>query len=267
MPVVFLSAVPKSPNLPPPLSVLSGPASKSRCLANTEQMCYPSPCRCTLGARGLNPRPHAQRKDVTMDRLLIGSLEKATTTTGRDVVDLYDVDTRLEYPVLRLFDLSALASVGIDPNELPAGRQYHQFYAYYRQSEKLNRAGRPYRDAVRLEPVDLPATAVVDAGAILTELRAIRALLMAIADHLGLPPPADEPSARQEPGEEPTALADGTPGSGRTYGDGSQPDPSNEAETRAFDSFLALHKRPPSDVAELRRFVTEPLSMRHAAPH
>ena len=195
-----------------------------------------------------------------MDRFLIGSFEKATTTTGRDVVDLFDVDTRLEYPVLRLFDLSALAAIGIDPNAIPEGRQFRRFYAYYRESDKRNRAGNPYRDVVHLEPIDTPATAAdpsrvpsaaVDPAALLAELRAIKGLLVTIAKHLHLDPtatcPAPPAAASPEPEEEPNPVAAtivdalttdpvGAPSpkgrrapsaapnhNGRTYGDGSQP--------------------------------------------
>lgn len=211
-----------------------------------------------------------------MDRFLIGSFEKSQTKSGRDVVDLFDVDTRLGYPVLRLFDLSALATVGLDPNAIPDGRTFHRFYAYYRESEKLNAKGNPYRDVLHLEPLAAPATAAAtDPGALLAELRAIRGLLLVIADRLNVKAPAHVPGWREANAEQPEpdldpvaadivsalttdpqAEAEPKPATnGRTYGDGSQITPDNDAERAAWDLFLATYERRPNDVEELRAFV------------
>ena len=114
-----------------------------------------------------------------MERELISRIQLSTTQAGKPVVNLYSTDTRLQFPVLTLFDLSALETVGIDPNTLgPDEPLHHRFYAYWTPSDKTNSAGNPYRDVSYLEPLDQPAPAnSVDTSATLTELRSIRRLL------------------------------------------------------------------------------------------
>jgi hypothetical protein len=57
-------------------------------------------------------------KSVTIARVEVGA-----TQAGKTVAELYSADTRLQYPVLILFDLAMLESVGIDPNALVTTRQ------------------------------------------------------------------------------------------------------------------------------------------------
>jgi len=140
-----------------------------------------------------------------MERLLIGSLELTTTTTGLNVAALYSSDTRLKYPVATLFDLSALTDVNIDPNTLTPDQRHHaRFYAYYEYSERTNSAGNRYRDITHLEPIAAPATAAsTDTTAILAELRAMRAAIDTLAKQmqsvtdllcLAAPPPPTTPT-------------------------------------------------------------------------
>jgi hypothetical protein len=61
------------------------------------------------------------------------------------------------------------------------------FWAIYELSDKVNKAGNPYKDVIALEAIDKPATTTsADNSALLAELRAIRALLTAIAEAQGL---------------------------------------------------------------------------------
>lgn len=116
-----------------------------------------------------------------IQRILIGSVELDKTRGGKSVANLYSTDTRLQFPALRLFDLSALEMVGLDPNEMGAERVHRRFWAYYTQSEKANAQGNAYKDVEYLEPLDhLATTTSTDTSAIVAELRAIRALLEAL---------------------------------------------------------------------------------------
>lgn len=113
-----------------------------------------------------------------MERVMIGSVALGKTKGGKPVADLFSTDKRLEFPVLRLFDLSMLETVGINPNELGSDPVHKRFWAYYTESEKTTAKGNPYRDCQYLEPIDKPATTTsTDNSALLAELRAIRTLL------------------------------------------------------------------------------------------
>lgn len=117
------------------------------------------------------------------ERYLIGRTQRGQTKSGKDVAELYSTDTRLEYPVLVLFDLSMLTTVGIDPNELTAEPVHLRYWAHYEESEKKTSKGNPYLDVVFLEPIDAPAsTTSTDTSAIVAELRGIRADLVALHD-------------------------------------------------------------------------------------
>jgi hypothetical protein len=88
---------------------------------------------------------------------LIVRIELGHTEDGKAVVEMYEENPRLKYPSLRLFELSQLFSVGIDPNELEQGEErYTRFFAYYTESERLNGQGNPYLDIVRLEAIPGP---------------------------------------------------------------------------------------------------------------
>ena len=96
------------------------------------------------------------------------------------------------YKDLTLFDLSDLALVGIDYNDLAEGVETPcRFWAHSTVSDKLNGNGNPYRDVAGLEPFAAPpADAEEDTlTAILAELRAIRGLLAARACGVGAEPP------------------------------------------------------------------------------
>lgn len=173
-----------------------------------------------------------------MERELIARTEISTTQKGKPVADLFSTDARLQFPVLRLFDLSMLETVGIDPNLAEGDSAVHRFWAYYTESDKLNAQGNPYRDVEYLEQVDTPATATsVDGSAALGELRAIRALLVTVAQTLGVNPDTGELPARS-----PALMSYGN---GNHVGD-------NQAEQQAFVSYLAAAKEPPTDRDSLR---------------
>ena len=93
-----------------------------------------------------------------------------------------------QYKDLTLFDLSDLADVGIDYANLPNGEETPcRFWAVWEPSEKLNKAGNPYKDIVALEAIDGPATATsTDTSALLDELRAIRGLLHLVVEGMEL---------------------------------------------------------------------------------
>jgi hypothetical protein len=64
--------------------------------------------------------------------------------------DLYRRGDR--YPRTKLFDLGLLIPVGIELDDLPEGVETPTyFYAVVEQSDKLNQAGNPYYDVVRVE--------------------------------------------------------------------------------------------------------------------
>jgi len=124
-----------------------------------------------------------------MERLLITKVKRLDATTA----DLFG--RRHRYPDLRLFDLADLAEAGIPFEELPIGEEVPcRFWAVWEASEKLNKAGNPYKDIIALEGINKPATATsVDNSAIVGELRAIKALLGALVEAQGLQVPQGDP--------------------------------------------------------------------------
>jgi len=129
------------------------------------------------------------------ERMLITKLVRTEQTRA----DLYAKGH--QYKDLTLFDLSDLLTVGIEPGDLEVGTETPcRFWAIYELSEKLNKAGNPYKDVIALERVDAPATATsTDTSAQLAELREIRKLLHAIAITMGLQEPASHPDPPLEP--------------------------------------------------------------------
>jgi hypothetical protein len=144
-----------------------------------------------------------------LKRHLIGSVARGKTKKGEIVAHLFSTDTRLEFPVLVLFDLSMLEQVGIDPNALTDEPVYRRFWGYYTESEKQTSKGNPYLDVKYLEPIG-DAGSPGDLGEVMAELRAqttelrlIRALLEAILATAPTPravpePPAVEPAPEAE---------------------------------------------------------------------
>lgn len=187
------------------------------------------------------------------ERILIVKVVRTTATQA----DLYGA--RHQYKDLTLFNVAELATVGIDPAALPIGQETPaRFWAIYELSDKLNKAGRPYKDILALEPMDTPATstsAAVGDPAMLAELRAIRALLSVLVEAQGLALPAleeqdpdpgengDGPAGNEDPGE----LARAFP----RYGDG-QPVSDNPAEIAAYNAHLEQVGQPPASLGALR---------------
>jgi len=104
------------------------------------------------------------------------------TESGKPVVEMWSADARLKYPELRLFDLSELMSIGLDPNSMEEGEErIVRCWATYVESDKQNQRGNPYKDVQFLEPIEGPSMAApapsLDTDAIIEELRAIRELL------------------------------------------------------------------------------------------
>jgi len=217
-----------------------------------------------------------------MKREMIGRIERTTTTTGKPAINFYSTDTRLAYPILRLFNLSALADVGIDANELePHDEVIARFWAYYTESDKLNQHGFPYKDVQYLEPIDTPATSTsVDTSALLEELRRIRLYLEAIARKLEArtaprdlcpdchtsPCMCDRVSGRRPSGQD--AGAGAAPESPNTdtdqvlndtfprYANGDTLS-NNQAEHDAYQLYLKDVGEPPSDVDALRAWIRD----------
>lgn len=130
------------------------------------------------------------------ERFLIAKTKLGKTLAGKPVGHLYSTDTRLRYPVLILFDLSMLKSVGIDPNTLDEQGVVGRYWAYYEESTtKKTSKGRPYLDVLYLEPIDKPATSTsTDTSALLVELREIKNLLQYLVNRLiDDSPPATSP--------------------------------------------------------------------------
>ena len=219
---------------------------------------------------------------MTQQYHTIGSLQLNTTNNGKPVVELYASDTRLKYPVLRLFDLSALEAVGIDPNALGAERVHHRFLAHYRESEKTNGQGNPYKDVTHLEPIEPVATAT-PAPDLVTELRRLRRLVEAIAAQLDVDPspagpapivcptchmhpcecelPFEEIRAERRKASE--AKPAGVLPSDRplpvavlTYNNG-EPVSDNEHELAAFQLYLDATQEIPDSVDDLRKWIRE----------
>jgi hypothetical protein len=91
-------------------------------------------------------------------RELIVRLRRGETRKGdRPVIEMWNDHPGLEFPVLRMLDVYKLFEVGIDPNKLEEGEELiTRFYAYYTESDKLNKDGNPYRDVTRLEAIAPP---------------------------------------------------------------------------------------------------------------
>jgi hypothetical protein len=159
-----------------------------------------------------------------------------------------------QWPDLKLFDLSDLLEVGIDPNGLPVGQEVPcRFWAIYELSEKLNKAGNPYKDVIALERMDGPATATsTDTSALLAELRAIRELLETVAQAQGLPLPAAAiPSRPTEANDDsPNALDEHFP----RYRDGNTVS-DNPHEQEAYDDYVEAEGKAPENVSALRQWV------------
>lgn len=154
------------------------------------------------------------------ERLLVTKLIR----TDENRADLYGRGH--QYKDLTLFDLSDLAMVGIDYTALDIGQETPcRFWAVYELSEKLNRAGNPYKDVVMLEPIDAAATTTsVDNSAILGELRAIKALLAQLVgadalpqvlagdgDQAGEPSPSNGGNGGPDPGRQSNGNGDPFP--------------------------------------------------------
>ena len=159
-----------------------------------------------------------------------------------------------QWPDLKLFDLSDLIEVGIDANALPVGQEVPcRFWAIYELSDKLNKAGNPYKDVIALERMDGPATTTsTDTSALLVELRAIRELLETIAQAQGLQAPTAsvlKGSAEEDAGD----LAALNTHSYR-YGDGTLLS-DNPHEQEAYDNYLRAEGKAPGNVAVLRQWV------------
>jgi hypothetical protein len=200
-----------------------------------------------------------------MERLLIGKVEIGKTKAGRPVAHLYSTDTRLQFPVLTLFDLSALTTIGLDPAAIGPDGEIRRFWAYYTESEKTTSRGNPYRDIQYLEPVNQPATATsVDTSALLAELREIKGMLRAVLPSEASPAVDDLcPKCDSRPcvcellgtvvdaitGELPTDQA-------LTYGDGSQVG-DNHAEQQAYIAYFAATRTAPESLAALRAWATQ----------
>jgi hypothetical protein len=73
------------------------------------------------------------------------------------MISLNGTDTRLQFPVLTLFDLSAWTTVGLDPAAIGPDGEIRRFWAYYTESDKMTSRGNPYGDIQYLEPVNQPA--------------------------------------------------------------------------------------------------------------
>ena len=194
-----------------------------------------------------------------MEKLLIGSLELTTTKSGKQVIELYSTNTALQFPELRLFDLSALVAVGIDPNTLTPGERVHRrFWAYYTTSEKLNNAGNPYRDVAHLEAIDQPATSTsTDTTEILAALRQMNDLLQVIATAVGADPhrPRTDDAMPDDPVQ--AAIVEAMTGTvgpihqHYRYANGLACS-ANQAERDAFDAYLTANGEKPADVDALR---------------
>ena len=197
-----------------------------------------------------------------MNTYQITRLELSQTKSGKPVVNLFG-DSRLEYPILQLFDLSMLAAVCVDPNTLQENKPiYCTFTAHYTESDKLNQKGNPYKDIVKLEAnSDQPPATSSQADSlladILMELKAIRALILT-QSHTEPVTAVSQPTVNPQPK---TSTATSHP-NGRVsqpesdlfqyqYGDGT-PVP-NEPTIRAnFNRYRRAHQeQAPANVAEL----------------
>jgi len=138
------------------------------------------------------------------DRTMISRTEFATTKAGRIVAQLFSSDTRLQFPVLVLFDLAMLADVDINPQSEKGIVVHKRFWASYTVSEKQTSRGNPYRDVTSLEPLastaHSPETANEDLlNLILCELRDIHDALDHLASDRGQSVHVDLPDDPQSP--------------------------------------------------------------------
>ena len=207
-----------------------------------------------------------------MEKLLIGSLELSTTkSSGKPVIELYSTNTALQFPELRLFDLSALVAIGLDPNALVQGERLHRrFWAYYTVSDKTNQSGNAYKDVAHLEAIDQPATATsVDTSALLRELRTMNAMLVKIATALEIPT-ANPAAGIEDPvqaaiveataGQAPAETADSIlalPIRHRYRYASDIACSANENERAAFEAYVKAEGKRPADVDALRQWVSD----------
>lgn len=113
-------------------------------------------------------------------RLVITRIQRGETEDGKAVIEMFEDNPRFKYPSLRLFDLSQLLLVGIDPNAMRKGdERIVRFHAYYTLSERLNKEGNPYKDVTHLEPLLDDAT-----RAQATDMDRLFGLLERIVGHL-----------------------------------------------------------------------------------
>lgn len=159
-----------------------------------------------------------------------------------------------KYPDLKLFDLADLAAVGIDGAALTIGEeQPARFWAVYELSDKTNKAGNPYKDVLTLEPIAGPATttsAAVGDPELLSEIRAIRALLQVLAEAQGLTLPTPPAETEPEPdgnGHDAGELDRAFP----RYGDNS-PVGDNPAEVAAYQAHVKETGAAPASLEALR---------------
>lgn len=180
------------------------------------------------------------------ERLLITKLVRTEQTRA----DLYAKGH--QWPDLKLFDLADLLDVGIAPSDLETGQEVPcRFWAIYELSDKLNKAGNPYKDVIALEPMDGPATSTsTDTSALLGELRAIRALLETIVLTQGLQAPEETDASQSSRGEPPEAV-----GEDRLQYRDSTPVSANPHEREAYADYLQALGYEPENVAALRQWV------------
>lgn len=211
------------------------------------------------------------------ERMLIARLKRTSPTQG----ELYQA--KHKYADLKCFDLGMLADAGVDVETLQIGVEIPvRFWAVWEYSERLNKAGNPYKDLLIVEPMHAPATVTSTAigdPEVLGELRAIRALLQAMADAQGLQMVTAAAEEHEEPEPEPDTVrvqtcpetdicppileapeASGEPGGNGgdpgeldaafpRFGDGS---PVPETAIGYYTAFWQDRARTPADVDELR---------------
>ena len=165
-----------------------------------------------------------------IQKLLVTALKRTDETH----VDLVGQGHR--YVDIHLFDISELATVGIaDYASLTVGETVPcRFFAYYVESDKINKSGNPYKDLYYLEPIEPPVAAPVPAtdDAVLVELRQIRTLLQEILLALSHDPGYKDPriDGSNETSDVPAALI----GPAHKFSDEGQPaDTPTETDSQA----------------------------------
>lgn len=179
------------------------------------------------------------------ERMMITKLIRVTETRA----DLFTKGRK--WPDLKLFDISDLLDVGIDPTILELHKEAPcRFWAHWELSEKLNSEGNPYKNVVALEAIDKPATSTsTDNSAILTELRAIKTLLLQlvpadVGQTNGIPKtPAAEPPEQPEPKPQSAPLR---------YLDTTAVE--NGAERESFLHYVMDRHKPPASLVALRKW-------------